>query len=278
MAGQRNAAEFHKSPLEGIEKLETILREFDRIGVAVSGGVDSMALAVVAHRALASRVTIYHAVSPAVPPEATQRVRTYAVKEGWELHVLNAGEFSDPNYILNPVNRCFFCKSNLYRTIREHTEATIVSGANLDDLSDYRPGLEAAREFGVRHPFVEAGIDKQQVRSIARRLELNDLAELPAAPCLSSRIETGIQIDAGLLDTVHSVERLLTQELNPGTVRCRVRGGGIFVELDEPTLSALSDDQQVQLVRKLRAAIPGISASDTIRFEPYVTGSAFLKE
>ena len=101
-----------------------------------------------------------HARSPAVPLAATQRVRELAAQEGWNLEEINAGEFVDRDYRTNPYNRCYFCKSSLYRSIRALTERRIASGANVDDLSDYRPGLQAAAEQNVVHPFIDAGIDK----------------------------------------------------------------------------------------------------------------------
>ena len=103
-----------------------------------------------------------HALSPAVPVAATARVREMSEREGWDLREMGAGEFADPDYRANPYNRCYFCKSNLYRSIRTITDRRIASGANLDDLSDYRPGLQAAAERGVVHPFVEAAIDKKR--------------------------------------------------------------------------------------------------------------------
>ena len=129
--------------------------------VAVSGGVDSMTLAVVTHLAHGSRTRILHAVSPAVPPDATARVHAYAAREGWRLEVLDAGEMGDARYLANPVNRCYFCKTNLYEAMGRRTSGTLLSGTNLDDLGDYRPGLIAAKEHHVRHPYVEASIDKE---------------------------------------------------------------------------------------------------------------------
>ena len=87
---------------------------------------------------------MFHAVSPAVPATSTELVRAYAPREGWRLTVLDAGEFDDPDYRANPVNRCYFCKTNLYARIRKATADTIASGTNRDDLSDFRPGLKAA--------------------------------------------------------------------------------------------------------------------------------------
>ena len=165
------------------DRLSRTLRDAGHVAVAVSGGVDSMTLAFLAHHALGRDALMVHAVSPAVPAEATERVHRYVAREGWTLRVIDAGEFDDPDYLANPVNRCFFCKKNLYGAIATVTDRPIVSGTNTDDLGDYRPGLEAARERRVRHPYVEAGIDKDGVRAIAAARGLDDLAELPAAPC-----------------------------------------------------------------------------------------------
>ena len=154
----------------------------------------------------------------------------------------------------NPLNRCFFCKTNLYGSIGKHTDGQMVSGANLDDLGEYRPGLDAARDHAVRHPYLEAGIDKQAVRRLARTLGLGELSELPAAPCLSSRVETGIAIRADVLRAIHSVERELAQSFPRGTVRCRVRASGVVVELDPNTLAAL-DEARRGIVRQQAAAL-----------------------
>lgn len=259
-----------------LHTLQTILCELDAISIAVSGGVDSMTLSVVAGRALGERAEMFHAVSPAVPPQATDRVRRYADLEGWRLRIIDAGEFGDEDYMRNPVNRCFYCKTNLYGAVRAETSNTIASGTNLDDLGDYRPGLEAAAEHGVRHPFVEAGIDKETVRAIARILQLDDLAELPAAPCLSSRVETGIEIESAVLHAINAVELYLTRTVQPETVRCRVRGEGVVVELDAATLSALSDGQRVEIANHVRELCREVKHEQPVRFAPYRMGSAFV--
>lgn len=264
-----------------LDRLKTILRELNRAAVAVSGGVDSLTLARVAHDVLNENVTMYHAVSPAVPSEATERVRALAHQYGWQLEVINAGEFDSEDYMRNPVNRCFFCKTSLYdavQAIAKQTQAQILSGTNTDDLGEYRPGLEAAKQHDVRHPFVEAGISKADVRALARELGMPDIAELPAAPCLSSRVETGIAIDPETLKAIHATEKLVAAELQPKTVRCRVRANGVVIELDAATLVTLDKKVRAGLTSQIEAVFGQIDAVTPIRFEAYRTGSAFLVE
>ena len=258
-------------------RLNGVLDALDGVAVAVSGGIDSLTLATLAARRLGpDRALMVHAVSPAVPPQATARVHHFAAREGWTLKCVEAGEFSDPDYLRNPVNRCFFCKINLYGVVATATQRTIVSGANLDDLGEYRPGLEAAARYAVRHPYVEAGVDKAGVRALARELGLGEIADLPASPCLSSRVETGLAIDPATLGFINAVELLVGAALTPKTVRCRVRASGLEIELDEPALAALSQ----RGADALRHEISGLSAAalsdKPIRFAPYRTGSAFL--
>ena len=259
--------------------LERVLEGMGRAAVAVSGGVDSMTLAVVAHRTLGDSASMLHAVSAAVPADATDRVERYARREGWRLRRIDAGELLDARYVANPVNRCYFCKTNLYSTIAPlaGTGATIVSGTNTDDLGDFRPGLAAADEHGVRHPYVECGIDKSAVRAIATRLGLHDLAELPAAPCLSSRVETGIAIDTGVLKVIDACERLVRDVTGAGTVRCRVRRDAVVVELDDAALAGLDGPRRVALAGEVEARMTAAGVSRALRFEPYRMGSAFLR-
>ncbi|KSV75501.1 hypothetical protein N185_16815 [Sinorhizobium sp. GW3] len=261
------------------ELLDFVLNDVATAALAVSGGVDSMTLAVFAHRHMGrERVTMMHAVSAAVPLEATERVRIWAKRENFRLEMIDAGEFDDENYRSNPANRCFFCKGNLYGTIAGLTEATIFSGTNLDDLAEYRPGLEAAKRHAVRHPFVEAGMTKSAVRYLARDLGLGNLADLPASPCLSSRVETAIRIEPALLQVVHAVEKLINDCLSPAIVRCRLRSTGIVIELDRLALKAADLDTREGLVRKIAMLLPSDIARKPIGFSAYRNGSAFLHE
>lgn len=261
-----------------LAQLESVLENCAPAAIAVSGGVDSMTLAWVAGRALGDAATMYHAVSPAVPAAATARVRRHAGSAGWRLEVVDAGEFSDARYLANPAERCFFCKTHLYDTLAVASGVQLLSGTNLDDLGDWRPGLRAAAARAVRHPFVEAGIDKATVRAIARLLALDDLAELPAAPCLSSRVETGIPIAPRALAFIERAEDLLREALAPQTVRCRVRREGVVIELDEITLAATSDSARGALAASLRPLADAAALDGPIRFAPYARGSAFLRD
>jgi uncharacterized protein len=261
-----------------LDALHRSLEDCRPAAIALSGGVDSMTLAYIAHQRLAADVAMFHAVSPAVPASATDRVKAYAEREGWTLTVLDAGEFADERYMANPANRCFFCKSNLYGTLASVTERQLLSGTNLDDLGDWRPGLKAARAEGVRHPFVDAEIDKTTVRRLAAQFGLNDLAELPSAPCLSSRIETGLRIDPTLLPAIDRIEILLRERLKPKTVRCRLRKGGVVIELDDRAMTALDEPARLTLVREIDAILDDRDLVRPVTFETYRQGSAFLRD
>jgi uncharacterized protein len=240
------------------------------LAIAVSGGVDSMTLAAFAHRLQMGPVEMIHAVSPAVPPAATERVRARAAREGWHLTVTGTGEFDDPRYRDNPVDRCYFCKTNLYDRIRALTPHAIASGANLDDLGDYRPGLLAASEHAVVHPYIEAEMDKAAVRALARDLGLDEVAELPAQPCLASRVETGIAIDATDLAFVDLVETRLAPLVPAGSaLRCRVTHAGIAIEVgDEATDRAALADLARTLCHDHGRQLAGV--------RPYRRGAMFV--
>ena len=238
---------------ETLERLNAVIDGLEDVAVAISGGVDSLTLGVAVHRRNPGRAEMFHAVSPAVPEAATERVRAMSAAEGWRLRIVEANEFDDADYLANPVDRCFYCKRDLYGAIRELTSSTILSGTNLDDLADYRPGLDAAGKSDVRHPFVEVAITKDDVRALASHLGLGDVADLPAAPCLSSRVETGLVIRADWL----RVGRILGQGTlwgligHGGSSRTRTRWGRAHAgQLWKPAAASLRG-------RLLRIALPG---------------------
>lgn len=245
-----------------------------RLALAVSGGVDSMTLAHVAQRFSRTAATMYHACGPAVPAAARARVEAHGLAHGWELVLIDAGEIHDERYRANPVDRCYFCKTNLYDRIRQATTDPIASGTNCDDLSDFRPGLRAAAERNVVHPYVEAGIDKATVYAIAASLGLSDLERLPAQPCLSSRVETGIQIAPADLAFIDRVETRLAQRLGREAVlRCRVTHRGIVIEL-----SAAADAEAEAIARAIGESACAAERRSFAGVRPYLRGAAFLRE
>ena len=254
-----------------IEALGRELDRYGRVAIAVSGGIDSLTLATLAARRRGEHAEMFHSLTASVPSEATARTRELAARFGWRLNVIDARELAREEYLSNPVNRCFYCKQSLYAEIARHTSAQVLSGANADDLAEYRPGLDAAREAGARHPFVDAGIDKRTIRAIARSLGLGALSEIPASPCLSSRVETGIRIEATILDRIHSAENAVRALVAASAVRCRVRASGIVVEIDAQALAATDAPTRAAAADAV-AAIFGSRPA----FAPYRNGSAFL--
>ena len=263
-------------PNELSPRLRKVLLSLKGGTIAVSGGVDSMTLSSFANLVLGPKgVRMVHAVSPAVPAAATIRVHEFAAREGWQLTEVDAGEFDDPGYRANPVDRCFYCKSNLYRTLHRLADGVIMSGTNCDDLNDYRPGLKAAAKNSVRHPYVEVGMVKADIRGLARKLGLETLAELPASPCLSSRIETGIRVEPELLSMIDEVETWIQATLRPRVVRCRIRDKGVIIEIDSETLNNLTTAKRQDIIGSVRAQIPQMMQLN-ISFSIYRRGSAFI--
>jgi uncharacterized protein len=252
--------------------LADVFARHESLAVAVSGGVDSMTLAHIAHRQPGVAIRMVHAISPAVPAAATARVRRHADRHGWALTEINAGEFADVRYRTNPLNRCYFCKVNLYDRIAAVTGLPIASGTNRDDLSDFRPGLRAAAERRVVHPFVEVGVGKSDIYALAESLDLHDLAALPPQPCLASRVETGIAIDAEDLALIERVETQVAEHVGDTTaIRCRITRVGVVVEctpLPEPTITA-------ELAARVTGLVQG-SGKSFAGIRPYRRGSAFL--
>lgn len=253
-----------------MDRLEQILDQTRPLAIAVSGGVDSMTLAHVAHRVCGASVRMVHAVSPAVPEAATRRVERHAARNGWRLYLVDAGEMDDPRYRANPLHRCFFCKENLYATIAGLVDGRIASGTNTDDLGDFRPGLKAAQARNVLHPFVEAGMDKAAVYALAASLGLDDLSRLPAQPCLASRVETGIAIEPRDLAFIDAMETRLRPMVGESVdLRCRVTHSGIVIELGE--VGAGND------VLAMAAELCAGEARPFLGVRPYSQGAAFLR-
>jgi len=259
-----------------INQLQSILYQLGKVTVAVSGGVDSMTLAFVAHRTLGNKAQMIHSVSSAVPNADTLRIKDYANQYGWQLECIHSGEMDDKTYRENPVNRCYFCKSCLYSKLKSLNFGQVVSGTNIDDLSDYRPGLIAAKENDIRHPFVEAAITKKMIRAIAHHYGLEDLSYLPASPCLASRVETGIYIQPQQLDLINRIETTLRGKITAENIRCRLQAQKLVLEVDELQLKALNNDEIENIVAETESMAREAGLSLPVHIAPYQRGSAFV--
>jgi len=224
------------STTDAADRLNRWFAACPNAAVAFSGGVDSALVAYWARRCLGrDRATAWTADSPSLKRKDLAEAREFCCQHDIPLRELATEEVDDPDYAGNPVNRCYFCKSTLYqtlaRTLDSHEgEIWICSGANLDDQSDYRPGLQAAAEASVRHPLLECSIGKTMIRELAREHGL-EVWDKPASPCLSSRIPYGQPVTRGKLAQIESAESWLHQRGFPIT---RVRHFGAKAVIEVP--------------------------------------------
>lgn len=286
VAAMRVVTELHHSGGDAASALGRLLGALehfpDRV-VACSGGVDSLTLATVAQRAAPDRTTVAHTVTPAVPARATARVVAYAKREGWSLEVVRSAEFDDERYLANPIDRCYYCKTNLYDAIDGVMEgaaldasgAVVLSGANTDDLGEYRPGLIAAAEHRVHHPYVEAGLSKGNVREIARDLALEE-ADLPASPCLASRLYTGTRVTAERLRAAEIGEETIGQLTGVQVSRCRIREDDVVVEVSDDDRDAITDETLDAVAAVMRAVCPSLEGA-VLDPQPYRPGRAIIQ-
>lgn len=209
-----------------LEKLKEILKESPGVVVAFSGGVDSTFLLKVAHMVLGERAIALTASSPTAPPGELEAAEELARLVGCRHIVISSHELDNPAFTQNPVNRCYFCKDELYRIARLQADrmeiATVADGTNLDDLKDHRPGLKAAKEWRIHHPLVEAGMSKEDIRRYSRELNLPSW-DKPAIACLSSRFPYGVEINVERLQKIGACERFL-KELRFREFRVRYHG------------------------------------------------------
>lgn len=190
-------------------RLHDILAGYESVLIAFSGGVDSAYLAIAAADALGERALAVTADSPSYPDTHRRLALSIAGGFGFAHEVIHTAELERPEYRANPANRCYYCKDELYSSLRALATArgfaVIVDGNNADDRGDYRPGRQAAREHGVRSPLDEAGLTKDEIRTLAREAGLESWNE-PASACLSSRIPYGSEVSNEVLRQIEKAE------------------------------------------------------------------------
>ncbi|TAD76555.1 MAG: ATP-dependent sacrificial sulfur transferase LarE [Oscillatoriales cyanobacterium] len=223
-----------------LDHLRAFFQDLDRALVAYSGGIDSTLVAKVAFDVLGDRAVAVTAESPSLLPDDLEEAQIQAAAIGIRHEIVQTHELSNPNYAANPTNRCYFCKSELHDTLKplaiERGYPYVLDGVNADDLRDYRPGIQAAKERGARSPLAELGISKLEVREISKHLGL-PWWDKPAQPCLSSRFPYGESITLEKLQRVGRAERHLRQ-LGYRDLRVRSEGDTARIELPPSQIAA----------------------------------------
>jgi len=224
-----------------LEDLEARLARLGRAAIAFSGGVDSTFLLAVAVKVLGDRAVAFTAVSPSLHPEELAEARALADDLGATHCEVETREMEDSRYRENNPRRCYFCKTHLFTTVSEAAKErgidVVLDGNNLDDTRDYRPGLEASREFGVRSPLIEVGLTKREIRSLAREQGL-PVWDKPAMPCLASRIPYFSPVTVEKLDQIGRAEQLLRTMGFP-VVRVRHHGEVARIEVEPGRIADL---------------------------------------
>ncbi len=234
------------------ERLLDVLRSYESVAVAFSAGVDSTVVAKAAQIALEDRALALTAVSPSLAAGELDEAKSLAALIGIRHEIVETTEFQNADYLKNPTNRCYFCKTELYsqaeRLLPRFGIKVLANGANLDDRGDHRPGMIAASEHEVRSPLIEAGLTKADVRALARCWDL-PVCDKPAMPCLSSRIAYGVEVTPERVRRIDAAEQFLRQHLGPTELRVRLEANDLArIEVPISAIARLASDE-------LRAAL-----------------------
>ena len=238
-------------PLEDkLKRLRANLLPLSSLMIAFSGGVDSTFLLKVAHELLGGRVLALTTISPTMPEDDRRNAIKMAAEIGARHLLVDSNELEIPGYASNPLNRCYLCKHNLFAVCEQKADElgieVIADGLNLDDLHDYRPGIKAATEMRVRHPLVDAGLTKAEIRQLSRQLGLPTW-DRPASPCLSSRFPYGTRITTEGLEQVERAEQIL-HSLGFKIARVRHHGDIARIEVAAGEIARILDQRTREIV------------------------------
>ena len=254
-----------------LTRLRTLLRETGGIAVAFSSGVDSTFLLKVAHEELGEKAIAVTARSHSFPKREQDEAAAFCAREGIRQVVVESEELAIPGFRQNPTNRCYLCKKELFTKILEIAQAeglsAVAEGSNMDDLGDYRPGLQAVRELGIRSPLREVGLTKDEIRALSRRMGLPTWNK-PSFACLASRFPYGEEITVERLQRVERAEQFL-MDLGFGQVRVRSHGDLARIELCAADISKAVEQRE-----KIHAALKEFGfAYVALDLQGYRTGS-----
>ena len=228
-----------------LARLQEILGSLGSVLVAYSGGVDSTFLLKVAVDSLHENCLAVLAESPTLPAHDRADALAMIERLGARSMVIAGGEMSNPAFVRNDRKRCYWCKHELFHSLKEIAQREglqqVIEGSNSDDTSDYRPGIQAARECGIRSPLMEAGLTKDDIRQLSRELGLPTW-DKPASACLSSRISYGTAIDATVLERIDAAEDFL-RSIGFAQVRVRHHGDVARIEVSEDAMPRLLEQR-----------------------------------
>ncbi|MYC07971.1 MAG: ATP-dependent sacrificial sulfur transferase LarE [Chloroflexi bacterium] len=241
---------------EKMDALKTILADMGSVIVAYSGGTDSAFLAATAHDVLGEKALAVTAKSPSLAPSELREAVELAERLGLQHRIVETHEVEREDYAANNPNRCFFCKDELYTYLSAyaHDEGydSIANGTNTDDLGDFRPGLNAAKQYGVRSPMVEADLSKAEIRELSKDMDLPTW-DKPAQACLSSRIPYGSMVTVEALTRIAQAEEYLRHEIGIRQLRVRHHDTVARIEVEPQDFITLTDEAvREEVVRKFR--------------------------
>jgi pyridinium-3,5-biscarboxylic acid mononucleotide sulfurtransferase len=254
-----------------LEKLKEILKKMQSALLAFSGGVDSSFLLKVSRDALGDNLLAVTAVSAAYPRQELDSAKAFTRKLKVRHRIIRTFELRDRNFVSNPVNRCYFCKRELFAKLkgiaRDNGLKFVIDASNATDKKDYRPGAKAKKEFGIRSPLAEAGFTKKEIRKLSKKLKLRTW-DKPSLACLASRIPYGQPITPAILSKIERGERLLKQ-MGFKQVRLRHYGRLCRIEVDADRIRRLLEKRNLIVEKLKRLGYNYI----TVDLEGYRTGS-----